>query len=225
MAVRKPLTNINGVASELPVGDQLGGLAAAIANGQAVTFEQIPIARPERPSLWITAAANQLSPGTATQVANTLRAFPWEVKRNATIATLRSEVSTLLAATSYRLALYADSAAPNNSYPGALIAGTDAALYDASTAGVKPGVLASAISVTAGTIVWVAINCNGAFTARALLPGAIPSVLGMPAAMNNISTLTCWSIAQAFGAMPATFPAGATVTSNISAPYVIMQTV
>jgi hypothetical protein len=41
MAVRKPLVNINGVASELPIGDQLGGVAPAIAPGQAATFEQL----------------------------------------------------------------------------------------------------------------------------------------------------------------------------------------
>jgi hypothetical protein len=40
MAVRKPLINLNGVASEIPAGDQLGGLAQAIAPGQALTFEQ-----------------------------------------------------------------------------------------------------------------------------------------------------------------------------------------
>jgi hypothetical protein len=41
MVDRRPLVNVNGTQSELPLADRLGGLLPAIANGQAVPFEQV----------------------------------------------------------------------------------------------------------------------------------------------------------------------------------------
>lgn len=41
MADRRPLVNVDGTESELPLGDRLGGFLPAIANGQPATFEQL----------------------------------------------------------------------------------------------------------------------------------------------------------------------------------------
>ncbi len=41
MADRRPLANVNSTASELPIGDRLGWLLPAIANGQPLIYEQL----------------------------------------------------------------------------------------------------------------------------------------------------------------------------------------
>jgi hypothetical protein len=202
-------------------GNRIGGLPQAITNGQPVTFEQIPGLRAERPGLIITAAATQFTPTTAAQVANTLRAFPWEVKRSATINSIRTEVSTLLAATSYRIGIYSDT----NSYPSALLAGSDAQVYDASTAGLKTGTPTPNFSIAGGTLIWVVINANGGFSGRAFPVGAASNVLGVLGTLGSSSCFTGWSIAQAFGALPATFPTGATLIANVTPIIVALQTV
>jgi hypothetical protein len=202
-------------------GGRIDGLAPAITNGQPVTFEQIPSLRAERPGLIITAAATQFTPTTVAQVANTLRAFPWEVKRSATINSIRSEVTTLLAATSYRLGIYSDT----NSYPNALLTGSDAQVYDASIAGIKTGTPTANFPIVAGTLIWFVINANGAFSGRALPVSSVPNVLGSQGNLGSTSCFTGWSIAQAFGALPATFPAGAALLANVAPIIVGLQTV
>jgi hypothetical protein len=41
MATRKPLVQIGGEISELPIGDGIGGLPPATAPGEPLTFEQL----------------------------------------------------------------------------------------------------------------------------------------------------------------------------------------
>jgi hypothetical protein len=43
MPDRRPLVNVNGFESELPIGDRIGGQLPAVSNGQFVTFEQLPL--------------------------------------------------------------------------------------------------------------------------------------------------------------------------------------
>lgn len=187
-----------------------------LAVGTGVNTYQIQeISQSTRAGLWINAAVNQIAPTTLALTANTLRAFPWELKRAATISTIRSEVSTLVAATSYRIGVYTD----NNSYPGTLISGSDTGAYDSSTIGTKSGVFAGAV---APPLIWIVINANGAPTLRSIPVSAIANVLGSQGSFGTNSTFTCWSIAQAFGPLPSTFPAGAGLVANLIAPLVTL---
>jgi hypothetical protein len=170
-----------------------------------------------RAGLWINAAVNQAAPTTQILAANTLRAFPWELKRAATISAIRSEVANLIAATTYRVGIYTD----NNSYPGNLITGSDTGAYDSSTVGVKPGVFAGAVAPPS---IWIVINANGTPTLRSIPVSAIANVLGCQGNIGANSTFTCWSIAQAFGPLPLTFPAGASLLANIPSPLVTLFT-
>jgi hypothetical protein len=197
-------------------GGRIDGLQPSLTSGQPVLHEQVFLA--SRATIWVTAAVNQIAPTATAQSANSLRAFPWEVKRSSTISTIRSEVSTLLAATTYRIGLYSD----NNVYPGTLLSGTDVALYDASTTGVKSGTLPANITISAGSLIWVAINTTGAFSARCIPTSAISNVLGVVGNLGTNSSYTGWSFAQTFGAMPNTFPAGASLLPNINAPLVAL---
>lgn len=197
-------------------GLRASGLPAAQANGQPTTYEQI--FQSTRAGLHITAAVNQIAPTTQALTANTLRAFPWKLDRFATISAIRSEVTTLVAATSYRIGIYSD----NNTYPGTLLAGSDTGAYDSSTTGVKVGTFSGSI---APPLFWIVIHSNGAPTMRSIPVAGIANVLGNQGSIGTNSTFTCWTIAQTFGALPSTFPTGATLIANVPAPIVQLLTV
>lgn len=172
------------------------------------------IVQPVRSGLQITAACNQLAPGTQALSANVLRAFPWRVKNSVTLSSLRSEVTTLVAATTYRLGIYADN---GSAYPGTLVTNSDTGTFDGATAGVKTASFASALLLRPGWY-WIAVNSNGAPTLRALSVGAIENLLGVQGALGTNSTFTGWTIAQTFAALPSAFPASATLLANTLAP-------
>jgi Collagen triple helix repeat (20 copies) len=167
----------------------------------------------------VTLAMSQAASVTTAQFANTLRAFPWRVHKPITLTQLRAEVSTLLASSSFRLGLYEDN---GSGYPGALVAGSDVSAFDSSTAGVKPNIFAAPITLAAG-LYWVAINNSGTPTLRGISVAAIDPVLGFNPAGGTSCNYTCLSIAQAYGAMPNAFPAGATPAANVSAPLAMFR--
>jgi hypothetical protein len=171
-----------------------------------------------RSGLWISLAVNQNPPITNAIVPNTLRAFPWVLSRSAVVSTIRSEVFTLAAATGYRLGVYTD----NSTYPNKLIAGSDTGIYDSSTVGVKSGSFSATL---APALYWVVINANGAPLLRSTPTAAIANVLGNQGNIGSNSAFTCWSIAQAFAALPPTFPTGASLIANVSAPVVQFFTI
>lgn len=216
-------------ARDITVPDQSGtivlqnngrieGLSPAIANGQTATYEQI--IRPTRPSIRLTISQVQIAPGNQSLAANTLRAFPWELKSRILVSELRQEVTTLIAATTFRLALYADN---GSAYPGAIIPNTDLGTYDSATTGVKILIPPSPVVLTPGYY-WLVVNSNGAPTLRSVPVGAIVNLLGFQAGGGTNSQHTGWFIAQAYGAMPANFPAGAALLSNIAAPLTLFTT-
>lgn len=197
----------------------VSGLLPAIAPGQPVTYEQIIL--PTRPSLRLTIAQVQLPPTTIIQTANTLRAWPWVVKRRITFREIRQEVTVLIAGALFRVGLYTDD---GSAFPGTLIAGTDIGTYDASTTGVKSNTASANVVVAPGTY-WLAANNSAAPTFRMVQVGAIANVLGAASNGNTNSQYTGWTIAQTFGPLPQTFPAGATLLSNTAAPWTMFTTI
>jgi hypothetical protein len=171
-----------------------------------------------RPGLWIHSGTTQIATGTQALTANTLRAFPWVLSRVANVSTIRSEVTIAVAATSYRVGIYTD----NNMYPGTLISGSDTGVFDSGTTGLKSGSFSTTILPQ---LIWVVIHSSGTPTLRSIPVSSIPNILGSQASLGTNSTITAWSISQAFGALPTTFPAGATITSNLPAPLVLLNTV
>jgi hypothetical protein len=180
------------------------------------TYKLLEVERPIRSGLYLTAAATQIAPGTQVLAANTLRAFPWHLKSSATFVGLRSEVSTLVAATTYRLGIYADN---GSAYPGDLITGSDIGDFASATAGLKTATFGTQINLQSGWY-WVAVTSNGGPTLRSIPVAAIENLLGVQGSLGSGSSFTGWTIARAFGPLPSTFPAGAALLSNTPAPLV-----
>jgi hypothetical protein len=173
---------------------------------------------PLRSGLDLSIANNQSTLVPTAQVAANLRAFPWLLRRPVTIIAMRSEVTTLIATSTYRLGIYADN---GSAYPGALVTNSDVGAIDSSTAGVKVSTFASLITLSPG-LYWSAINCSAAPTLRSIPVGAIENILGCAPTGGNTAPFTGWSIAQTYAALPVIFPAGAgLLTSN--APMVLFK--
>jgi hypothetical protein len=154
--------------------------------------------------------------------ANQLRAFPWWIPRACSFNQVVSEVTTLLAGSLYRLGLYSNTA--SDFYPGSLLANSDAAEYSGAAVGVKTGTPAGNIVIPEAGWYWLVHNGNAAVTMRRCTLAGIDCPLG-----NNIVTgltiQTCYQIAQTYGVMPATFPAGAAKTALALPPVSLFRVV
>lgn len=202
MAVRKALTVVNGRKQEIAPTDQPAGYLPRqwFATG---TYFSI--------------ALNSSSFGTFTPNINTLRAVPFFLLRPTTISTVLTEVTTLLAGSQYRVGWYSDN---GSRYPGSLVAGSDA-LFSGASIGVKTVTYASAITLQPGLYWQVSINQLGGVVYRSTPVSALSSLLGMAVTMGSNSTISCLSSTLTFGSLPATFPAGATTTTNIQAVFAL----
>jgi hypothetical protein len=207
------------IANELAIGEPYwvsdeGRVAIGISVNayQYVTIGQNP---GYRSGLTYCLAEGESTTTTLVMVANVLRAWPWRIRRRVTFTGLASEVATISAGTSYRLALYLDD---GSYYPGSLIAGTDAQQYSSGTIGQRPATLTQPITLEEG-IVWLACNASGAPALRGLAQTVIYPILGTTLGANG--QRTCWSIPLPFAAMPTTFPPGATIGVNTNAPIAL----
>jgi hypothetical protein len=179
-----------------------------------VSDGQPPGQRVYRTGTGATLAANESVTTTVALAANVIRAYPWEVKAPLGVSSVSSEVLTAVASTSYRFGIYSDTGAL---YPSSLIANSDAVAFDSSAAVVRSQSLAANILLLPG-IYWLAVKCNGTPSVRAIPVSAIPPLLGHNPAQGANSQRTAYTIGETFGAMPATFPAGATILNNNAAP-------
>jgi hypothetical protein len=178
-------------------------------NGQALSGN---IVLPLNDSTYYTQSGKYITGGVAgytvstnALVANTLRAYALVISKSVTVTEILTNIASNVAATVFRVAIYTDN---GGAYPDALVAGSDAAEYDSSTNGNKSS---GAVSIVlAPGLYWVAINSNGAPSTRAIPVAALPSII--PHDGNGASTdgFTRYTISQAYGVMPSTFPAGAT---------------
>lgn len=168
-----------------------------------------------------TIAVNSTASTTVAATANQLRAFPWIISAPVTFDQVVSEVTTLAAATNYRIGIYTDT---GNCYPNSLIANTDAASYSGAAAAVNTQALAASVTLQPG-LYWLAWLANGTPTLRAVPIGAIAPILGWQLTGGANPQRTCWQVAQTFGALPSSFPTGAALTNNIAAPMAIWRSV
>ena len=153
---------------------------------------------------------------TADMALNTLRAVLVRIPSTKAFTTAANINATTLGG-NVRVALYNVSAA---GYPTTLICESNAAI-SILTAGVKAVTLSAAPSLTANTIIAIAWNSDSAtgvlrghnLTQTVPIPNAGAA---MGATVNN-----GWTIASTFGAMPATFTAGATAT-NLVPPVILL---
>jgi hypothetical protein len=209
-------------ANQLREGDldYLTDLKVLVCETGPNTYQIQEVQRPVRSGLHLTAAVTDIAPTPQALTANTLRAFPWFFKYAATLASIRSEVSTLVAGSTYRLGIYADD---GSAYPGELIAGSDTGAFGSATVGPKTANFASAIALQPSWI-WVVVCSSGAPALRSIPVAAIENLLGVQGNIGTNSMLTGWTISQAFGPLPSTFPAGATLLANTPAPLVGLTT-
>jgi hypothetical protein len=197
-------------------GAGINGLAPAIASGQPTTYEQV--LQPRRAGLFITPAATQYAPTTATQAANSLRAWPFKLDGYRNFAGIRSEVGTLLAGANYRMGLYSDNGL---AYPGARLTNSDNGDISAAIVGLKN----FSQTITAPTEwIWAVFHFSAAISMRAIPVASLETLLGVQGNGGANHCFTAWAIAQAFGPLPATFPVGATLLANTPCPWVALTT-
>lgn len=147
----------------------------------------------------------------------TMRAYPMIVTEPLSFNQLISEVTTPVASTNYRFAVYTD----NGGYPDAIVAGTDAEEYSGSAAAsVRTSASFSTITLAPG-FYWLVFNANGAPTMRAWGGTAMPP-MGIATAMGTAPASMGWSVSNSYGAMPSTFPGGGSLIASSGAPCPIV---
>ncbi len=156
---------------------------------------------------YITNTPNASPTSTSSFANNSIKAFPFIITKSMTATEIVSEITSLSAGTTYRVGLYTD----NNGYPNTLVANSDVGTYDSGTLGVRTGVFAAPITLSAG-LYWIVVNSNGLAGFRANTQANNIVISGLPA-MGSGMARTSWSATLAYGALPSTFPAGAGTTN------------
>jgi len=143
---------------------------------------------------------NATALGTAAGAANRFEALPYIPTHNQTINELALEVTTLLAASQFYLAVYADN---GSAAPGTLIVGTS--VLDSASTGYKTGSVANT-TLGAGTLYWLVTLISGTQTFRAVaIAGAY--AFSAPAAAAT-AAFTVQRGTSTFGSgLPGTAPA------------------
>ncbi len=156
---------------------------------------------------------------TGVPVVNTLYAFPFTSGRGGTLDRIQFNVTTGGAAGSVaRVGIYT-STSDTNLYPNALV--VDGGQFDTTSTGVKTATISAAL--TENKLYWlVFLSGTAAPTVRAGQPSSMPNVLGIDSAMGTGSGIGL-NVARAYGALPGTFPAGATVQTSSPIPIITVR--
>lgn len=146
----------------------------------------------------------------------TLYAMPWVSPRGGTLDRIAFE-NTVTNGGAVRLGIYAATSA-TNIYPGALVLESEFAAVMGST-----GAHANTIStvLTPSTLYWVVLLGSTTPTLRFVPSTGIRNVLGLPSTLGATAR-SALSPAQTYGALPSTFPAGAT-PQTIGVPLVAVR--
>jgi hypothetical protein len=216
-------TAINGVISGVAVGTDVTDL---LKGGCAL------IPSPENAPVlpWVKGRFYGLPPGATLEplltVTGTLYAYPIYVPSPISIATLNLSVTTGQTGGAAHLGIYAD----NAGYPGALV-------YDS---GAVTGLTGTAVSTTTPATpptltpgwYWISTIFTASSTfpsveaVKTLYTGTISNELGYDTAAHALvasgEAVTGISVAGTYGALPATFPASATLTLNADTPAVVL---
>lgn len=167
---------------------------------------------------------NIVSTTTRQMTANTLKAYAWFIKKGVSFNEIVAEVTGNVASTTFRIAIYSDN---GSLYPNELIANSDSGTFDSASTGHKTNVPAGNIVIPSSGYYWIAFNSNGAPTLRAFGIAGSASALG---GGNTIGASTGhfnvgYTVSEAYGAMPSTFPVGATQDSNVNSFAAIFKVV
>lgn len=151
--------------------------------------------------------------------ANTMVAVPFIApQRGGTVDRIDFQINTLGAGNG-RLGLYSNTS-DSTLYPNALLA--DGGSISTATTGVKSTTIS--VALAGGSLNWLVYNTDNAVALVLQLNGTdVTSMLGQPAA-GGTAYHAAISVAQAFGAMPATFTAGgAYVLSTSFVPWLRLR--
>jgi len=155
--------------------------------------------------------------GTVATAAGTLVAVPFltgnQPVNQLFLNGLGCNVTTLGSGSNVRIGVYTSLAGTTTTmYPGALVA--DSGDLDSTATGFKSATLSPAVALTPNTLYWVAINTKATaptlsqLTAKQLIP-----IFGWSAANPPVPRLG-WTVAFAYAAMPASYPASATLATT-----------
>jgi hypothetical protein len=133
-------------------------------------------------SLYLSSAVSALALGTLAGAAGRLDFVPFIPDRNITINQLEARVTTLLAASTFKLGLYASDA---NGLPTTLLE-TSGDLSAAALAVLQYNLPANR-TLTAGTVYWLAVHHSSTPTLQAIAVGALPELFALT---GNTSPLT-----------------------------------
>lgn len=147
---------------------------------------------------------------------NVFRAHPIPIFITRTIDIIQTEVTTLVGGSNLRLGIYSDN---GSCYPGELV------LDSGGLSGASLGVVSASVSVqlTPG-LYWLTTLGDANVQLRTWNSGNLPLIMGQIATMGAIMRMAFYTIAQTFGPLPSTFPAGATInTSSSNAAQVLLR--
>lgn len=174
---------------------------------------------------WYGKAIDQTASSILVSVGSTLRASPWIVPHTIEINRIQFEISTASnpTTTTCRVGIYTNN---GNIYPLKLLSATEFLSAD-TTAGVKTSsIFGSPLTITKG-LYWMAWTCGTSATTqptfRADPVGAIAPVLGVISTMGANPAGTAYTVAFTYGALPATYPAGATILANTPSPMILVE--
>jgi hypothetical protein len=161
-------------------------------------------------------------PAAAAAVIGTARAIPFYApNRKGTIDLIGTQPNAALAASNVRVAIYRNADAVGvNLYPGAL-AGQFSAAISTATTGLKSE--AASINFSPGELLWAVVNADAIVVLRGVALAAMQgNILGLPnGATPGTAFNTHVTVAIAFGAFPATFPAGGVYVAATGVPPAI----
>jgi len=140
---------------------------------------------------------------TRTLVANRLYAVPFFTPIARTVTRIAIHVTTAVAGNA-RLGIYQDN---GSIYPGSLV--IDAGTVDTSTTGLK-AITGLSVSFSANTLYWMVLVSDGTATLAATDSPSTWGLLGFNTAFN-LSEPNCYYVSFTYDALPATYPAGATL--------------
>ena len=146
---------------------------------------------------------------------NTLLAFPFRAPRRTTfsIGSVSVYCSTAITAgtTTGRVGIYTN-ASGSQIFPNTLVPNSDQGTFDLSTTGLKTITFGTALTqsdLTPGGLFWLAFNHGGTTgpSLNSMPVTSMESVIGMTSA-TFATFLAGYSVASAYGSMPASFPGG-----------------
>lgn len=147
----------------------------------------------------------------------TLHAVPWIPRNGGTIDSIAISVTTATAGGKIRMGLY-NFTGSGNLYPSTLV--QDFGEVDISTTGKKSFTISSQ-AILAGKVYWFGwiptSTAAGTFGVKGVATTGMPNLLGSNSAISINPAIELTVTGQTYGALSATFPAGASVASLPSA--------